>query len=90
MADHFTSTGSNTFVFTHPLSGSPASDITATYRWSKDLVNFQDNGIADGEGTMVSFQQGTPSNGMVTVTATITGTPASRVFVDVRVSQSLP
>lgn len=79
-------TVAGTFTFTHPLNATPASDLTATYRWSKDLATFTDDGDPF-EGTTVSFAQGTPSGGSVTVTATVTGTPLSKLFVDVQVTQ---
>ena len=82
-------TGANTFTFTHPLNATPADDLTATYRWSTDLLSFHNDGATAG-GTTVSFSAGTPSGGMVTVTATVTGTPVSALFVDVAVSQTSP
>ena len=83
-------TGANTFTFTHPLNATPATDITATYRWSTDLQTFHDDGVPNGAGTTtVDFVQGTPSGGMVTVTATITGTVVpERLFVVLEVTQS--
>ncbi len=80
----------NTFTFTHPLNDSPASDLTATYRWSKDLSAFHNDGDSF-EGTTVSFSPGDPDiNGIVTVTATITGTATNELFVDLQVTQNLP
>ena len=82
-------TGAGTFTFTHPLNATPADDLTAVYRWSKDLTTFNADGVADGDGTIVTFSQGTPSGGMVTVTATITGTVIpDKLFVDVEVTQN--
>jgi len=78
----------NTFTFSHPLNDTPADDISATYRWSKDLATFLDDGDTDGDGTTVDFVQGTPAGGTVTVTATITGPATARLFVDVRVTQN--
>jgi len=77
------------FTFTHPLNATPADDLTATYRWSTDLQDFYDDGDSNGAGTTtVDFAQGTPSGGMVTVTATITGTEIpAKLFVDVEVMQ---
>jgi hypothetical protein len=81
--------GTGTFTFTHP-QGSLASDLTATYRWSTDLVNFHDDGASIG-GTTVSFSTlpnpvvpGTPT----TVTATVSGTPVQKLFVRVEVTQN--
>ena len=83
-------TGANTFTFTHPLNATPADDLTATYRWSTDLQTFYDDGDSNGAGTTtVNFVQGAPSGGMVTVTATITGTEIpDKLFVDVEVAQN--
>ena len=81
-----TKTG-NTFTFTHPQNASPASNITATYRWSKNLATFHDNGVNDGNGTTVNFTTVTNA-GITTVTATVTGTAAEKLFVDVKVLQN--
>ncbi len=83
----FTEGANPSFTFNHPLNVNPASDVNAVYRWSKDLVNFHDDGDADGEGTTVTFSQGIPSDGEVTVTATCAGSAASRVFVVIQVTQ---
>ncbi len=81
-----------TFTFTHPINDSPASDVSAAYRWSKDLNNFYYSGQSDDpddpEATVVTFTPGTPTDGMVTVEAAITGTPTNRIFVDIEVTQN--
>ena len=81
--------GTGTFTFTHP-QGTLASDLTATYRWSTDLVTFHDDGASSG-GTTVTFSTvpapvvpGIPT----TVTATVTGTPVQKLFVRVEVTQN--
>jgi hypothetical protein len=80
----------NSFTFTHPKSASPASDLTASYQWSKDLGSFLAGGATDGAGTTVTFttQADTPSPGFTTVTATVTGTGSSRLFSRVGVIQN--
>lgn len=83
------SLSSNTFTFTHPLNGSPATNISASYRWSKDLSGFQADG-ATHEGTTVNFTQSEPIDGMVTIQATITGTALERLFVDLVVTEDSP
>ena len=79
----------NTFTFTHPKNTTPAGDLTASYSWSKDLATFLANGATDGAGTKIDFttQADTPSPGFTTVTATVTGTAASNLFVRVNVTQ---
>ena len=76
-----------TFSFTHLQNPSPATDLTATYRWSIDLTTLHNNG-ATNAGTTVSFttEPNTPSPGFTRVTATATGTLPDRLFVDVKVT----
>ncbi len=75
-----------TFTFRHPLNPNMASDIVAVYRWSPDLGTFHDDGATAGP-TTVDFTQSTPTNGWVTVTATVTGTMPERLFTQIQVSQ---
>jgi methionine-rich copper-binding protein CopC len=79
----------NTFTFTHPQNASPAADLTASYRWSTDLATFNLGGATSG-GTTVNFttQANTPSPGFTRVTATVTGTAASKLFLRVNVTQN--
>jgi hypothetical protein len=80
-------TTGNTFTFTHPQNATPATGVTGTYRWSKDLTTFRTHGQTDGDGTTVNFTTSTTA-GITTVTATVTGTPAAKLFVDVKVVQN--
>ena len=75
-----------------PETPEAASDVSAAYRWSKNLQTFNANGATDGEGTKVDFtaQPNTPTAGTTTVTATVTGTSTGRLFVDVEVTQGSP
>ncbi len=79
--------GAGTFTFTHPLNPTSAENLTATYRWSKDLSTFTAGGVWSN-GSTVNFTQSAPSGGFVTVTATVTGAPLDKLFVDVRVTQN--
>jgi hypothetical protein len=80
-------TGS-TITFRHPQSGSPASDVTAAYKWSTDLATFHASGAASG-GTTVTLTPAlnTPSAGTTTVTATITGTQPAKLFLTLEATQ---
>ena len=62
----------NSFAFTHP-QGTPASDLTASCRWSTDLATFHLGGATSG-GTTVNLttEADTPSPGFTRVTATAT------------------
>jgi hypothetical protein len=76
-----------TFTFSHPQNANPASDVSAAYRWSKDLATFRGHGETDGDGTTVNFSTVTNA-GITTVTATVTGTATARLFVEVRVTRN--
>lgn len=77
------SAAGGSLVFRHTLSATPAADLTGSYEWSADLVTWHASGAAAG-GTTVTFgapvvvTPGTPD--LVEVTATVTGSPAARVF----------
>ncbi len=76
----------NTFTFTHPQNAAATSDLITTYRWSKDLFTFYNGGQTDADGTTVNFSPVTIA-GMTTVTATVTGTPTAKLFVDLHATQ---
>jgi hypothetical protein len=77
----------NTLTFQHPQNPDPAEDLTAIYRWSLDLETWNTSGESNGGTTVVfSASPDTPLPGTTTVTATITGTTASALFVELHVS----
>ena len=77
----------DTVTFQHP-NPTPSSDVTAAYVWSTDLVTFHADGASDG-GTTVSF--GTSAIGeTTTVTATITGSVPTRLFIALKATQQTP
>ena len=82
--------GANTFTFTHPLNDTPASDLTVTYRWSTDLVNFHDDEATNGGGTTtVDFSDPVPAGDTFSVTASISGTVIpDKLFVVIEVTQN--
>jgi hypothetical protein len=79
----------STVTFQHPQSGPAASDVTAVYRWSTDLVTFHGSGASSG-GTTVTItpQPNTPSAGTTTVTASASGTQPSRLFLTLEATQA--
>jgi hypothetical protein len=80
-------TGS-TVNFQHPQSGFPASDVIPAYKWSTDLATFHASGAASGGTTVtISPALNTPVAGTTTVTATITGTQPSKLFLTLEASQ---
>jgi hypothetical protein len=84
------STGTGTLKFRHTRNGTPANDLTPSYEWSPDLVNWYASG-ANAGGVTVTF--GTPTvedagpPELVEVTASITGT-APKVFARIKVEQN--
>jgi hypothetical protein len=84
------STAPGQLKFRHTRNATPASDLTPSYEWSPDLVNWYASGVNAG-GITVTF--GTPTveaagpPELVEVTASITGT-ASKVFARVKVVQN--
>lgn len=80
------SSSGGSLVFRHSRSNTPASDLTASYEWSADLVTWHGSGAADA-GTTVTFAPVTITdtvaldNDTVEVTAAVTGTPKVKIFV---------
>ena len=75
-----------TLVFRHSQSNTPASDLTASYEWSADLILWQASAATAG-GTTVTISAATitdtaaPANDLIEVTATVTGTPKRQLYV---------
>ena len=79
----------NTFIFSHPQSASEASDIAAVnYKWSTDLQTFHASGAPAG-GITVNLLPAlhTPSAGITTVSATVTGAMPPGLFVRLEVTR---
>jgi hypothetical protein len=84
------STAPGQLKFRHTRNATPASDLTPSYEWSPDLVNWYASGASAG-GVTVTFgiptveAAGPPE--LVEVTASITGT-APKVFARIKVVQN--
>lgn len=84
-------TSGGNLKFRHTLSATPASDLTGSYEWSTDLATWNADEAPSG-GTTVTFADpvvitpGTPD--LVEVTATVSGTPASKVFARFKATQN--
>jgi hypothetical protein len=76
---------SSSFKFRHDQSNTIASDVTKTYQWSTDLVNWAASGASLG-GTTATISQSTitdvvaPGNDVIEVTVTVTAGTPSKVF----------
>ena len=71
------------FTFTYPQNANPITGLTAAHLWSKNLVDYNATGATDVDGTTVTFTTSpkTPVTGASTVTATVTGTATTKIFV---------
>lgn len=83
------SSSPGTLVFRHSRSNTPASDISVSYEWSADLVQWHPSATASG-GTTVTMGTATlvdasaPANDIIEVTATVTGSPGNRIFLRIK------
>ena len=81
-----------TLVFRHSRSNSIASDLTSSYEWSGNLVNWQPSAATE-DGTSVTISTATitdttaPDNDLVEVTATMTGTSKPQIFVRLKATR---
>ena len=72
--------------FRHTLTNDLASDVTHSYQWSTDLVNWNTSGATNGGGTTATISSATitdnaaPANDVVEITVAVTGGPSSKVF----------
>jgi methionine-rich copper-binding protein CopC len=79
----------NTFTFTHPQGADPASDLTAAYRWSTNLVDWYAGDNLDGPGGGLTVGIVAAPVGPPTTTVTATASQAvPKLFVRVEVSQN--
>lgn len=78
------------FTFTHPLNPNLASDVTYTYAWSADLIEWKTSGQTNTGGVTATITAGAPVAGVVTVTTTATaGTPV-KLFTRLVATQTNP
>lgn len=72
--------------FRHTLTNDLASDVTRTYQWSTDLVNWNASGATNAGGTTAAISSSTitdnaaPANDVIEVTVSVTGGPSGKVF----------
>jgi hypothetical protein len=82
----------NMLVFRHTRSNSIAADLTASYEWSSNLTTWQPSATTVGSITVTIASStitdnSAPDNDLVEVTATVTGTSTSRIFVRLKATQ---
>ena len=69
--------------FTHPVAEPPLGNVTGSYEWSIDLVNWHPSGTVSN--TSVTIAAGAPVNGTTTVTADSTGSTVTPAQLFIRV-----
>jgi len=67
-------------VFNHTLNPTVASDVSYSYEWSTDMVEWKTTGQTNTGGTTATLAASAPVSGVVTVTVMITGGPAAKLF----------
>jgi autotransporter-associated beta strand protein len=79
----------NSFTFTHPRNATPASDLTAGYRWSTNLTDWYvgDNVDGPGGGLTVGIVADPVGPPITTVTATASQ-PVPKLFLRVEVTSN--
>jgi autotransporter-associated beta strand protein len=88
-----TSSDGSTLTVSHSQSNDAATDVSATYEWSSDLVTWQASGEADGNGVTVTLQstvtddQAAPANDTVEVTATVTAGSGQSLFLRITATE---
>ena len=76
-------------TFRHNRADAPVSDLTPSYQWSTDLINWYPSGMGGGItvtiGAPVVITNGSP-NDLVEVTATVTSGTTAKLFVRLKVT----
>jgi autotransporter-associated beta strand protein len=74
------SSTANSVVFKHTLNPTIASDVSYSYQWSTDLVEWKTSGETNTGGTTTTIVASPPVLGVVTVTVNITSGPSAKLF----------
>ena len=88
------SSTASTLTFRHTRSNTVASDVTAVYQWSTDLVNWFGSGQTNGHGVSATIAStvitaaSAPANDVLEVTVTLTGGISTRVFARIQASKN--
>jgi autotransporter-associated beta strand protein len=79
----------NTFTFAHPQNATPASDLTTTYRWSTNLIDWYAGDNVDGPGGGLTVGIVADPVGPPTTTVTATASKAvPKLFLRVEVTSN--
>lgn len=67
-------------TFKHTLNPSLANDVMRSYQWSTDLIEWKASGGTNAGGTTATITPSAPVAGEVTVTISVTGGAAGKLF----------
>ncbi len=77
------SAATNSVTFKHPLNPVPASNVSYSYEWSSDLVEWKASGESNSGNTSASITAAATVGNEVTVTTTTTAGPSAKLFIRV-------
>lgn len=78
---------SNSATFKHTLNPTVATDLSYTYEWSTDLIEWKTSGIANTGGTIATITPSSPVSGVVTVVTSLSSGSSSRLFTRIKATQ---
>ncbi len=81
------SSTASTATYKHTLNPTIASDVSYSYEWSTDLVEWKASTQTNTGGTTAIITPSSPASGVVTVTTTITSGPAAKLFTRIKTTQ---
>ena len=74
-------------TYQHTLSTTVAGDVSYTYEWSTDLVEWKASGGTNAGTTTATITPSAPASGVVTVVTAITSGPAAKLFTRIKAQQ---
>ncbi len=74
----------NSITYQHTLNPTIASDVSYSYQWSTDLIEWKASGVANTAGTIGTIVPSAPVLGVVTVVTTRTGTASNKLFTRIQ------
>lgn len=82
------------FKFRHTRSNTPATDVTAIYQWSTDLMNWFASGETNADGISATLAASllidatAPDNDLIEVAVTVTAGSVPRIFARIKAIQT--
>lgn len=74
-------------TFTHTLNPNLATDVSYSYEWSSDLIEWKASGVSNAGGVTATINASVPVGDVVTVTTSVTGGSTQKLFTRIQASQ---